>query len=82
MHMKYVTFIMFRQKINDIKDLKLNNHFKNMCNLIGLLYLNESMTNGYDCGYYKGGDQILIEEALKIILNKLRPQAIPLIELY
>lgn len=82
MHMKYVTFIMFRYKINDIMDSNLKNHFTNMCSLIGLMFLIESMTNGYECGYYKGGDQIFIEEAFKSILVKLRPQAIPLIELY
>jgi len=52
----------------------------NLCVLYGLTILQEIKTNGYDTGYFKQGDNGLIEEAICILLKKLRPQAIPLIE--
>ena len=53
-----------------------------MCCLLGLKFLMEIQTNGYDSGYFKNKDQILIDEAFKNILKKIRPFAVPLIELH
>jgi hypothetical protein len=81
-HMKLITFILFNQKIQEFKCLKVKAHFTNMCSLVGLHFLQQIQTNGYDSGYFKQGDQILVDEAYKSILKKLRPYAIPLIELH
>ena len=53
-----------------------------MCCLVGMTALENYKTNGYDIGYFKKGDQVKMDGGVKIILQKLRPQAIPLIELY
>jgi len=45
----------------------------NLCVLCGLTFLQEIKTNGYDTGYFKQGDNGLIEEAICILLKKLRP---------
>ena len=53
----------------------------NLCVLVGLMFLQECMTAGYDSGYFKRGDQQLISKAFALMLKKIRPQAIPLVEL-
>lgn len=40
------------------------------------------MTAGYDSGWLKTGDNGLIQDAINLLLLKIRPQAIPLIELF
>ena len=40
------------------------------------------MTAGYDTAYFKTGDNSLIQEAINILLKKIRPQAVPLVELF
>ena len=52
-----------------------------MATLVCLGFVREYLVIGYDAGYFKQGDQALIEEGYKLLLEKLRPQAIPLIEL-
>lgn len=39
------------------------------------------MNIGYDAGYFKKGHDALVDEAYKIMLTLVRPQAIPLVEL-
>ena len=53
-----------------------------MCCLVGLKFIKDIQAYGYDSGYFKKGDLILVDEATKNILKKLRPYAIPLIELH
>ena len=48
---------------------------------MALKFVREYMDVGFDGGYFKPGDQSLILQANKLMLAKLRPQAIPLIEL-
>lgn len=71
-----------RAKIAELKDANLRGHFMNMCALSGVTFLKEHITLGYDSGYFKQGDRDLIERAFCALLVKLRPQAIPLIELF
>lgn len=52
-----------------------------LCTLIGLTFLQEYKVYGYESGYFKKGATELINEAIKILLERLRPQAIPLVEL-
>lgn len=64
-----------------MKDENLKVHLFNLCSLAGLVFLQECMTAGYDSGYFKRGDQQLLQKAITILLKKIRPQAIPLVEL-
>ena len=52
----------------------------NLCALLGLTWLQEYKANGYDAGYFQKGAQTLMDEAIKLLLAKLRPQMIPLVE--
>lgn len=79
-HIKYVTFNIFKSKLGQFQDVNLRKHMINLCVLCGLCFLQDMKTNGYDTGYFKKGDNSLIEGAICILLKKLRPQAIPLIE--
>ena len=80
-HLKYLVFSKFKRNITIMKEKTLQVHLVNMCTLTGLIFLQECMTAGYDSGYFKRGDQQLIQKAITILLKKIRPQAIPLIEL-
>ena len=53
----------------------------NLCCLIGLVFLQEIQGFGYDCGYFKKGDRKLIQGAITLLLKRIRPQAVPLVEL-
>lgn len=80
-HLKYITFAIFRKNIQLLTDEKLRGHFTNMCTLIGLVFLQECQVAGYDSGYFKAGDRRLVQGAIALLLKRIRPQAIPLIEL-
>ena len=81
LHIKYMTFLIMKNAIGDIHCEKLRGHMYNLCSLVGLTWLQDYKTNGYDAGYFQKGAQTLIDEAVKILLAKLRPQMIPLVEL-
>jgi hypothetical protein len=72
---------MMKNKIADIHCEKLRGHMFDLCTLIGLTFLQEYKVYGYESGYFKKGATELINEAIKILLERLRPQAIPLVEL-
>ena len=80
-HLKYLVFSKFKRNITIMKEKTLQVHLVNLCTLTGLIFLQECMTAGYDSGYFKRGDQQLIQKAVTILLKKIRPQAISLIEL-
>lgn len=80
-HLKYLMFSKFKENISILKEEKLRVHLYNLCSLAGLTFLQECMTAGYDSGYFKRGDQQVIQKGITLILKKIRPQAIPLIEL-
>lgn len=81
-HMKYVAFQYFRTGLESIPDERLRVHLRNLCALCGLCYTQECMAAGYDAGFLKRGDNSLIQEAINQLLLKIRPQAIPLVELF
>jgi hypothetical protein len=81
-HIRYIAFNLFCKKIKELKDEKLRGHFVNMSILAGLHFLKGFMNIGYDAGYFKKGSDGLVDEAYKIMLSEIRPQAIPLAELF
>ena len=54
----------------------------NLCSIMGLNWLQEYTIFGYDAGYFEKGTQVLMGEAIKILLTRIRPQVIPLVELW
>lgn len=70
------------EQMKEIKDSNLRGHFVNLSVLMALRFIREYMDVGFDGGYFKSGDQALIGQANKLMLAKIRPHAIPLIELF
>jgi len=81
LHIKFILFKLMKTYTADIHCEKLRGHMYNLCTLMGLTFLQEYKVHGYECGYFKKGATDLINEAVKILLEELRPQAIPLVEL-
>ena len=80
--MKYVAFKYFLDGLEQVPDENLKVHLRNLCSLLGLCFIQEGATSGYDFGWFKKGDDSLIQDAINILLVKIRPQAVPLIELF
>lgn len=49
---------------------------------MGLNFLKDYTNLGYESGYLPKGSQTMINEAFKILLVRLRPQIIPLVETF
>ena len=81
LHIKFILFKLMKNMTADILCAKLRGHMFNLCTLMGLTFLQEYKTNGFESGYFTKGTTDLINEAVKILLVRLRPQAIPLVEL-
>lgn len=82
LHMKCILIKIFRKKCDDIQCPKLRFHLLNCCSLLGLTYLQEYSGIGYESGLFKRGTVDSINASIKDILTQLRPQAIPLIEMW
>jgi len=82
LHIKYVNFRLFKDALVKISDVKLRGHLMNLATLMGIQYVQQYISFGYESGYLKKGAQALISEANKLLLTRLRPQVIPLVELF
>jgi hypothetical protein len=69
LHIKFILFKIMKTMIADIHCEKLRGHMFNLCTLIGLTFLQEYKTNGYESGYFTKGTTDLINEAVKILLE-------------
>jgi hypothetical protein len=73
-HVKLLCFFIFRKEVEESPMCpKLKGHMLNLCTLMGIHYLRDAVTYGYDCNYFKQGSSDMIEEAFKIMLAKIRP---------
>ena len=79
-HIKYITIITYSQKILLFKCPKLRNHMQNMVSLATITFINEYTEVGYECGYFPKGTIQLLDNALKTLLARIRPQIIPIVE--
>lgn len=83
LHIKYVAYQIFRWKIEStVTCPKLKGHMLNLCILLGLTFLQECKSYGYDSGYFQKGATALLDDATKIMLEKLRPQIISLLDVF
>jgi len=48
--------------------------------LAALTFINDVRSDGFESGYFAAGSIRLIDEAMKLVLKRLRPQIIPLVE--
>jgi len=81
LHIKTVTVGLGMSKMVEIKDEKLRGHVQNLMALLGLTYMQEYSSIGYESGYFQKGTTSLINQAIKVLLTRLRPQLIPLVEM-
>lgn len=81
-HLKYVAFKFFLEGLETVQDANLRAHLKNLCTLCGLCFIQECMAAGYDQGWFKKGDNMILQEAINQTLLLIRPQAVPLVELF
>ena len=81
LHIRYVTYILMADKVKEIRDPNLRGHFTNLSVLVALRFVSEFEQVAFACGYLKLSENDLIGEAFKLMLDAIRPQAIPLVEL-
>jgi hypothetical protein len=82
LHIKVICFKIFKETISKFRCPKLRENMTNLCSLMGLHFIEGSTVYGYDSGYFDKGSYALINEAVKLLLTKLRPQILPLVELW
>lgn len=54
-HIKFMMFKIFRKKLMDLQCSKLREHMLNMCCLLGLTYINQHSSAGYESGLLQKG---------------------------
>jgi len=79
-HIKYVTILIAEQKMKNLKCPNLRKHMNDILALAAMTFVNEFKAVGYDSQYFKTGTNDLLDDALKLLLKRLRPQIIPLVE--
>jgi len=84
-HIKFTCYSLFRRKISKVGRVNCQNlkfQFETICALYGLNYLAMDHHDLYNIGYFSKGTNMTenIQEAIKILLLRLRPQAISLVE--
>jgi len=79
-HVKYTTISMAASKIHHFKCEKLRGHLNALLALTCLSWITEFRSVGYESGYFKNGTLDLMEDAVKILLKRIRPQIIPIVE--
>jgi len=73
-HIRYITFLIFMRKIQEIKNQKTKENMTNMCMLYGLVNLNNDSRTCYESGYFIPGIEYseLIIEAIKLVNLRIR----------
>lgn len=80
-HIKFINLHLSVISYPKILDEKLRVHGHNLACLMGLTHLQEHSTIAYENGYFQKGAISLINDAVKEMLDRIRPQFISLIEL-
>ena len=79
-HIRYVTLQIGKQLEHGFADPKAIEHQRNLGALLSLTFINEFRSEGFETGYFKAGTLDLLDDALKILLSRIRPMIIPLAE--
>lgn len=84
-HLTTVAFLIFRNHMFGLGFFKCKNlekHVTNMAILYGIDYLRQDSSSLFESGYLKRGQGKMLEEAFKLMLTKLRPQLVNLVEIF
>ena len=82
----YVTFVIFREKIEKGVDVKCPNNVKNLtnlCLLFGLGLINDNLSSCYQSGYFSADVaeySSMILEAIKMVNLRIRPFILSIME--
>lgn len=81
-HIMYVTFKYFIASIEStgFKCPNIKASLYNLAKIYALTELQQDCAALYETGYFQMGTATLIQEALKVMMNTVRPQMIPLVE--
>lgn len=82
-HMIYIMFLLSRQAITEYKykDQNVKANLELILKIFALKQIQEDTHGLYECGFFTNGSGKLVDEALKTLLNQLRPQMISLVEI-
>jgi len=80
-HIKYINLKLTIDKFPTHPSVNLVKHGKNLACLLALTHLQEYSSIGYESGYFVKGTLGHINEAVKIMLARIRPVFIPLVEM-
>ena len=86
-HIRFITFYLFKEKVQDQNEVKCPQNkinLTNLCLLYGLTQLNNNLNACYESGYFNSDNQViysnLILDAIKQVNLRIRPQALNIIE--
>jgi hypothetical protein len=71
--MKYTTVVIARSKLAHLSCPKLRQHLDDLLCLAALTFVNDVRSEGFESGYFGSGSIRLIDDAIKILLKRLRP---------
>lgn len=72
-HIKYLTVTLARSKLSHLTCPKLRSHMDDLLCLATLTFINDVRSDGFENGYFKPGTLRLIDDAMKLVLLRLRP---------
>lgn len=80
-HTKYLQFKLFKNLIEqNTISANIKSQLINLCGLLGLTLLEEDCRACYEVGYFSPKSSWLLSESIKLLLERIRPQIIPLAE--
>ena len=81
-HIKYISFYLYVHQVNNyaLKDTKTKEHLFDLLRVYGLKSLIDDCGAVFDSGYFVPSSFTNMKSALDILIKKLRPMLIPLIE--
>lgn len=82
-HIIYIMFEMTRDSIKSyhFRDLNVRNILEVLLKVFALKQIQEDTVGLYECGFFTAGCGKLIDGALKLMLETLRPQMIAVVEM-
>ena len=81
-HIQCVNFNISVEALPKIACPKFRQHVTNLVCLMGLTHLQQNGGIGYESGFLSAGSLVLINDAFKELLVRIRPQFIALVELF
>lgn len=72
-HIKYLTVTIARSRLSHLSCPRLRSHMDDLLLLATLTFINDVRADGFESGYFRPGSLRLIDDAMKLVLLRLRP---------